>query len=60
MKKLIAVILSLSMVIGLCACGGGSKSSSAEYTADDPLVFRVSHVEATDSFLHKSCEKFKD
>lgn len=60
MKKLIAVILSLSMVIGLCACGGGSKSSSSEYTADNPLVFRVSHVEATDSFLHKSCEKFKD
>lgn len=60
MKKFIAAILSLVMVIGLCSCGGGGNSSDTEYTADNPLVFRVSHVEATDSYLHKSCEKFKE
>ena len=59
MKKFIAALLSLVMVIGLCSCGGGN-SSDTEYTADNPLVFRVSHVEATDSYLHKSCEKFKE
>lgn len=59
MKKFIAALLSLVMVIGLCSCGGGN-SSDTEYTADNPLVFRISHVEATDSYLHKSCEKFKE
>ena len=59
MKKFIAALLSLVMVIGLCSCGGGN-SSDTEYTADNLLVFRVSHVEATDSYLHKSCEKFKE
>ena len=59
MKKFIAALLSLVMVIGLCSCGGGN-SSDTDYTADNPLVFRVSHVEATDSYLHKSCEKFKE
>ena len=60
MKKFIAALLSLVMVIGLCSCGSGGNSSDTEYTADNPLVFRVSHVEATDSYLHKSCEKFKE
>lgn len=58
MKKIVAVILTLIMTVSLCACGGGS--AEAEYTSENPLVFKVAHVEATDSFMHQSLEKWKE
>ena len=36
MKKLLASLLALAMVLGLCACGGGSAASSAAAPASEP------------------------
>lgn len=36
MKKLLASLLAIAMVLGLCACGGGSTASSAAPAASEP------------------------
>ena len=42
MKKLLLVLASLAMIIGLCACGGGggpfSKPTPTPITANDPAA----------------------
>lgn len=58
MKKIIGILLTIVMMVGLCSCGG--ENTEKEYTTENPLVFRVAHVEATDSIMHQSLEKWKD
>jgi len=62
MKKVVAVALVLILAFSLVACGGSGSAAGTteEYTADNPLVFKVAHVEATDSFLHQALEKWKE
>lgn len=52
------IIMAMLLALGLSGCGGGN--TQKEYTADDPLVFRLAHVEATDSILNQSAEKWKE
>ncbi len=59
MKKIIVILTVFVLSIGLCSCRGGTNTGK-EYTAENPLVFRFAHVEATDSILHQSALKFKE
>ena len=59
MKKLLVVLLSLAMVIGLASCGGGGGSED-EYTAENPLVLKVAYVLAKEDIGHIGFEKFKE
>lgn len=36
MKKILTLILALTMAVGLCACGGGSEEPAEEPAADEP------------------------
>ena len=36
MKKILTLILALTMAVGLCACGGGSDAPAEEPAADEP------------------------
>ncbi|WP_415931083.1 DctP family TRAP transporter solute-binding subunit [Zhenpiania hominis] len=59
MKKIIAILMTSLLVFCLCACGGGTAENKT-YTAEDPLVFRFAHVEATDSILNQAALKFEE
>ena len=38
MKKLFAILLSLSVLLGLCACGGGSSAAGGETQPETPVL----------------------
>ena len=44
MKKIVAMLLALTMVLALCACGGGDKAGAND---DYHLTLKLSHVFAT-------------
>lgn len=43
MKKIVAMLLALTMVLALCACGGGKAGANDDYH----LTLKLSHVFAT-------------
>lgn len=45
MKKIVAMLLALTMVLALCACGGGGDKAGAN--DDYHLTLKLSHVFAT-------------
>lgn len=44
MKKLIAVLLALTLVLSLAACGGGEKAPEADKDAQPVVYFCISHM----------------
>lgn len=64
MKKVLVAVMVMIMAFAMTACGGsggdGDAAGGDEYTADNPLVFKVAHVESTDTFIHQSLEKWKE
>ena len=41
MKKLLAMLLALSILFGLCACGGGAAGGDDELSADGKMVIKI-------------------
>lgn len=41
MKKLLAMLLALSMLFGLCACGGGAAGGDDEVSADGKMIIKI-------------------
>lgn len=59
MKKIVALILSLGMILSLCACGGSGKSGKVN--PDDYYVeFKFSNVFQPTEWNYKASEKFAD
>jgi C4-dicarboxylate-binding protein DctP len=50
MKKLIAILLSIALIVSFGACGG-SEAETNGLSADQPIVFVVSHVDPDDSIM---------
>ena len=49
MKKVLAVLLTLVLVFGLCACGGGEKSPAQESTSSTNQETMEASGESTES-----------
>lgn len=63
MKKVLLLILAISMMFVLVACGGekdGGESDGSEYTVEKPLVFKVGHDGVIDSPVHRAALDFKE
>lgn len=62
MKKWLLLTIISVFALALAACGGESGSSepksSEEYTAENPLIIKFSHVTAIDSVKGKAADKF--
>ena len=41
MKKFLAILLALTTLLGLCACGGGGTEYQTEYTEDGRMIIKV-------------------
>lgn len=41
MKKLLAMLLALSILFGLCACGGGAAGGDDELSADGKMIVKI-------------------
>lgn len=57
-KSMVVVALAGLMMLSLAACGGSNKN--VEYSADEPLVIKVSHPDSESNVHQKSFEAFKD
>jgi len=66
MKKVLALVLALSMAFGLTACGdksapsGGAASAPAAGNASEPIVIRIGHIQNEENAFHLACLEFKD
>ncbi|MED3662915.1 TRAP transporter substrate-binding protein [Ureibacillus terrenus] len=63
MKKWLFVTILGVLALALAACGGNSgneKKSGDDYTADNPLIIKFSHVTAPDSVKGKAANYFAD
>ncbi|WP_346234701.1 DctP family TRAP transporter solute-binding subunit [Lysinibacillus telephonicus] len=63
MKKWLLLTIISIFALALAACGGGeegggSNKSSEEYTAENPLIIKFSHVTAIDSVKGQAADKF--
>ncbi|BDH62707.1 C4-dicarboxylate ABC transporter [Lysinibacillus sp. PLM2] len=61
MKKwlLLTIISAFALVLAACGGGGGNEAtSSEEYTAENPLIIKFSHVTAIDSVKGKAADYF--
>jgi C4-dicarboxylate-binding protein DctP len=62
MKKIMTVVLSVSLILAMmlsfASCGSG-KTSSAEYTAENPLLIKISHPDSESNVHQESFEEFK-
>lgn len=57
-KVVVVMISAFALLFSLASCGGNSNANK-EYTAEDPLVLRLAHVENTEAIMHKAAEKFE-
>lgn len=65
MKKVLAFVLSLCMLLPLVACGNSSSGSTDgsngdEITAENPTTMVIAHDEILESPLHKGMDSFKE
>lgn len=61
MKKWLLLTIISAFALVLAACGGGGSNeatSSEEYTAENPLIIKFSHVTAIDSVKGKAADYF--
>lgn len=63
MKKLIALLMALVMVLGLCACGSSQSAAPAagDAAASDDKVYNIKlgHSDTVDNLIHVSLLNFK-
>ncbi len=62
MKKIITVVLSVSLILAMMLCFascGSDKTSSAEYTAENPLVIKISHPDSESNVHQEAFNEFK-
>ena len=57
MKKLMAVLLVVALMVSLVAC---TSKDGEEVTASDPIVWKLGHVSNADHHWHKVSEKFSE
>lgn len=57
MKKLIALLMALVMVLGLCACG--STAATSADSADKVYNIKIGHSDTVDNLVHVSLLNFK-
>ena len=60
MKRMLATLMVLSLSLALLAGCGSQGNTSGSGETGDTIVFKVAHVESSESFLHQSLVKWKE
>lgn len=59
MKKIIALLMALVMVLGLCACGSSQSAAPAAASGDQVYNIKLGHSDTVDNLVHISLLNFK-
>lgn len=59
-STILAIVMLLTMLFCFTSCGDSTQSSNVEYTADNPLVIKLSYPDSESNVHRKSYDAFKE